>query len=566
MKKLLLFLFLISSCFQNSFAQSKNRIIAYVMGSRLVNFDEDIDVKRLTHINYAFADVIDGEVVEISDRDSSNFVYLNKLKSENPELKILISIGGWGRSGGFSDAVLSSSSREKFANSAIAFMKKHKLDGLDLDWEYPGLPGNGNTHRPEDKQNFTEVLALLRRKLDEMGNYLLTIASASSQTYLDHVEMDKIHQSLDFINIMTYDYFGAWSTETGNHSQLYPSAHNAVQNHLKYGVPSDKLVLGVAFYGRGWKDVEGYKKPASKQAFSIDYKKIKAEISTYEPYWDTLASAPYLYNEASKTLIGYDSPLSMRLKVNYVKENELGGIMFWEYTGDDNGELLGTIYSSLHSVPGHSHNDYEGDEPLTKALNLGLKSIEADVHLINDELYVAHDTPYDISLKKTLEEMYLEPLAKSDFDQYPLYLLIDIKTEAESTYRKLREVLKKYQSKQIVYVISGNRAIDLIANDEAKLMAIDGRPDDVDKNFTSQEMPMISQNYKYFFSSRDPSKIDQNEIDKFKIFIDKAHKKHILVRLWASPDHKEMWKFLENQGVDFINTDDPTALANYITF
>jgi alkaline phosphatase len=94
-------------------------------------------------------------------------------------------------------------------------------------------------------------------------------------------------------------------------------------------------------------------------------------------------------------------------------------------------------------------------------------------------------------------------------------------------------------------------------------MAIDGRPDDVDKDFTSQQMPMISQNYKYFFSSRDPSKIDQIEIDKFKIFIDKAHKKHILVRLWASPDHEEMWKFLESQGVDFINTDDPAALSKY---
>lgn len=116
----------------------------------------------LTHINFAFANIKDGKVIEGNEKDGEILKSLMRLKV-NDSLKILISVGGWGWSGNFSDAVLTERSREIFANSGIAFMQKYKLDGIDLDWEYPGQVGAGNVFRPEDKQHFTSVLKLLRK-------------------------------------------------------------------------------------------------------------------------------------------------------------------------------------------------------------------------------------------------------------------------------------------------------------------------------------------------------------------------------------------------------------------
>jgi chitinase len=174
------------------------------------------------------------------------------------------------------------------------FYKSTKIDGIDLDWEYPGLPGAGNPHMPEDKQNFTSILKLFRKKLDSLGkidqrNYLLTIATAATQEYLDNVELNKIHPYLDFINIMGYDYQGGWNDSTSHHTNLYvsetdpkdykQSTQTAVKEHLAAGAPSEKIVVGMAFYGRGWHQTEnknlGLHQKALGNAFSINYRDLK---------------------------------------------------------------------------------------------------------------------------------------------------------------------------------------------------------------------------------------------------------------------------------------------------
>ena len=344
------------------------KIIAYVTSWQDnwgANFEK---AQQITHINYAFANIKNGVVIEGSDTDAETIKKLNNLKQVNRNLKILISIGGWSWSKNFSDAALTESSRENFANSAIAFMQRHKIDGIDLDWEYPGLPGDNNVHRPEDKENFTAVLKLLRKKLDALSTqkdkYLLTIATGASQAYLDHTNMKEAQKYLDFINIMTYDFHTGGSKTTGHNANLNVSnynktsrkrsAHLAVQQHINAGIPVHKIVLGVPFYGRWWKGVnpvnKGLYQEVNGASGAYNYNKIADSLNGnngFEAYWDESANAPYIWRQKDSLFITYDNAESMKHKINYVKENQLGGIMFWQFNGDD-GTLLKEIYSGLN--------------------------------------------------------------------------------------------------------------------------------------------------------------------------------------------------------------------------
>lgn len=341
-------------------------VIAYVYpGFRPIQKGE-VDATLLTHINYAFANIVNGRMVEGYPTDSANLVLLGKLRTEFPELKLLISVGGWSWSGAFSDMAHTKETRKVFIDSAIDFLQKYQLDGLDLDWEYPGLPGNGNIHRPEDKENFTALLKECRQALDSVQNnkkLLLTIASGGFPAYLQHTEMSKISQYLDLINIMTYDYTGEWDTKTGHHSNLYSvtgqvnqnSVSKSVDLHLQAGAQRQQLVIGAAFYGRGWKQVKPhnnglYQEGVGLSGANLSYKNI---LKTYLPnpafvdFWDEAAGAPYLWNSQEQIFITYENIPSVREKVKYLKNKELAGIMFWQYFEDNNQELLKAIDDEL---------------------------------------------------------------------------------------------------------------------------------------------------------------------------------------------------------------------------
>ncbi|KAA3629021.1 MAG: hypothetical protein DWQ02_18750 [Bacteroidetes bacterium] len=346
-----------------------HKVVAYVTGwqNNWGEFQEK--ALQITHINYAFANIKDGKVVDGGEKDTPDLIKLNDLKKVNPNLKILISVGGWSWSGGFSDAVLTDSSRQVFANSAIDYMLRHKIDGIDLDWEYPGLPGAGNTHRPEDKENFTAILKLLREKLDALtasGHqpYLLTVATAASQWYLDHVNMAEAHKYLDFVNIMTYDYYTGGSPLTGHHSNLHLSKNEndpriissskSVNLHIKSGIPVEKLVLGVPFYGRYWTstnagDTKGLYQLSKGEKGSYHYKFIEENMidkDGFEMVWDSVSMAPYLWRESDRQFVTFENPASLKLKTEFVKDKGMGGVMFWQFN-QDNGKLLNTIYSTL---------------------------------------------------------------------------------------------------------------------------------------------------------------------------------------------------------------------------
>lgn len=343
-------------------------IIAYVFAQDRVLVPEEIAAEQLTHINYAFANIKDGKIVEGAANDRENYRILHGLKGRNPHLKVLASVGGWTWSGGFSDMALTRESRRRFIESTVQFIRTHELDGIDLDWEYPGLPGYGNPHRQEDKQNFTALLKELRTNLNRegkrLGRHLFTsIAAGASQAFLDHTEMDKVQHYVDWVNLMTYDFYVAGSDPTtGHHACLYTnptdpkqvSADSSVRSYLQAHVSPRKIVLGVPFYGRAWTDVETAKNGlfqvgkeakihASYQEIAEDY----VNRNGFIRFWDGKASAPYLWNESNRTFISYEDTESIKLKCQYVRHRKLQGIMFWEYFGDHRGDLLGAINEGL---------------------------------------------------------------------------------------------------------------------------------------------------------------------------------------------------------------------------
>jgi chitinase len=330
-----------------------------------------IHPEKLTHINFAFAHIDGGgRVVLVGPDFGPALKSLHGLKKQNPQLKIIVSVGGW-TADGFSDAALTGASRDRFAQSAVELLRQYGVDGIDLDWEYPGQGVAGIKYRPEDRQNFTLLLKTLRTRLDAASKaqgrtgsdrYTLTIASADRE-YFDHTEMDKLHVYLDWLNIMSYDFFNSLTSTTGHHAGLYASelaaptdrnADSSVRQHLAAGIPPDKLVLGVAFYGRGFAGVNprnnGLNQPYERYEGDHSYADLQDKVigkGGFVRYWDGRASAPFLWNAAARTFVTYDDPQSIRAKADYVRDNRLGGMMFWELSQDRNDELLDVIVTSL---------------------------------------------------------------------------------------------------------------------------------------------------------------------------------------------------------------------------
>lgn len=354
----------ITTSFSPSKKKKKPVIIAYVGGFRGLLNTDSINVRRLSHINYAFVDVKDNRAwLHNEATDTGNLRRLSELKNKKPDLKILISLGGWSWSKNFSDAVLTDSSTRNFANSCIDIMAKYKLDGVDIDWEYPGMRGDNNKFRPEDKEHYTLLFKYLREGLDSLskltGNrYLVTTAVGASQSYIDHTEMDKVQQYADYINIMSYDYKGGNDTVSGHHTNLYSSPDDitdestdkSVKAFMAAGVPAEKIVVGIGFYGKGWEmqsnDNNGLYRKTSKYVRGGGYTYLKDSLinkNGFVRYWDKKASAPYIFNQDKKIFISYDDEESVKKKCKYVKKHDLAGVMFWEYNSDKKEYLLKTI-------------------------------------------------------------------------------------------------------------------------------------------------------------------------------------------------------------------------------
>ncbi|MEN9659397.1 MAG: hypothetical protein RL571_2862 [Pseudomonadota bacterium] len=327
------------------------------------------DAARLTHICYAFANIHDGDVVLFTEQTSEQsqpravegIAHLRGLRSRHPHLKLLISIGGWGADG-FSDAALTTESREHFAKSAIHFMQLHGFDGIDLDWEYPSNDMAGIKSRAEDKANFTLMLAEIRRQLNALAKresrpeaYLLSIAAGAGQYYLDGVDMPAVAELCDFVNLMTYDFYNGWAKRAGHHSNLFntpldpdgDSCAKSVALFTAKGLPANKLVLGCAFYGRSLLAPALGSAGIEKSNGAASYSKIVHELlpAGAVKHWDGDAKAPWLM--AGDRFVSYEDEASIAHKMAFVKQQGLAGAFFWEYSEDRDGVLMDALWEGL---------------------------------------------------------------------------------------------------------------------------------------------------------------------------------------------------------------------------
>jgi chitinase len=346
----------------------EKEIIAYIFPKDRIIAPTEVTAGKVTRINYAFANIQNGVIVEGFAHDAENFVVLNSLKKENPKLTVLVSVGGWTWSGNFSDMALTKHSRSLFIESAVKFVERYNLDGLDIDWEYPGMTGNNNKFRPEDKQNYTLLLKELRGRFNHeqkrLHRHLVTsIATGASTDFLEHTEMSKVQRYVDTINLMSYDYYvPVWDKTTGHHAPLFTnpadpkkiSADRTVHEYESAGVPANKIVLGVPFYGKNWANVSstnhGLFQPGTEAPNSyLPYSSLASmQNNGYIRYWDATASAPFLYNQDAQIFISYEDPEALAAKCKYVLDHNLGGIMFWEYSSDPAGVLLQSINAGLY--------------------------------------------------------------------------------------------------------------------------------------------------------------------------------------------------------------------------
>ena len=295
-----------------------------------------IETEHITHINYAFGHVTDTyDGVRLNSDERLREIVA--LKEKDRDLKVLVSIGGWG-SGRFSEMAANDNYRKSFAKDCKRLVDEFDLDGIDIDWEYPTSGAGGISYTINDTENFTKLMRDLRKAIG--SRKLLTIAVAATGVGIDY---KAIEPYMDYINLMTYDV----SDPPYHHAALFSSSQTititcqqSVDLHLAAGVPADKLVLGVPFYGH-WDDNEGkYQR----------YAQLK-QNPKYIECWDNDAKVPFFATVAEgKMVYSFENVRSIEYKMEYVKKRNLAGAMYWEYSSDDaQGTFRKTIYNCLNN-------------------------------------------------------------------------------------------------------------------------------------------------------------------------------------------------------------------------
>lgn len=422
-------------------APQQRRIIGYFCEWRDNEIGQYYNVHSLpwgivTHINYAFAGVGTDNKIQILDEEAAiqrvytgqdpslpykgHFNLLNTYKKQYPNTKTLISIGGWTASGNFYPMTDTAAGRETFANSVVAFLRQYGFDGADIDFEYPsstqesGNPADFGLAEPRRGviyDNFVALMKLLREKLDAASQadgkqYLLTMAAPASSWVLGGMELGEYAQYLDYLNMMTYDFHGAWNGYVGPQSALYPDTRDPETAPLAMPVlnidwafryfsgvlPPEKINIGIPYYTRGWKNVtKGSlpgglygRAPEESGADGINgiwndpppelpgganplyhIKNLLADPALgYEYHWDDVTKTPYVWHEAQKVFLTFEDERSMREKIQYVIDKGIGGYMTWELSGDFDYDEVAEEYVSGNTLTTLARDMFAAAPPL----------------------------------------------------------------------------------------------------------------------------------------------------------------------------------------------------------
>ena len=336
-------------------AQTKNdfTIIAYYSGGP--DQVDSLPAEKLTHIIFSFCHLRGNKLAVDNITDSLTIRKLVALKKRNANLRIILSLGGWGGCAPCSDVFSTDKGIKEFSQSVLALNSFFGSDGIDLDWEYPAIEGYpGHRYKPADKQNFTKLVQVLRKTLGM--RYEISFAAGGFQQFLEEsCEWDLVMKEVDRVNLMSYDLVNGYSTVTGHHTPLYSNAsqkestHNAIQYLTGIGVPREKIVIGAAFYARVWENVKPNDNglyQSGKFKRGVNYKDFPRELAGFQVFWDETSMAPYAYHPTKKLFATYDDKRSIALKTKYVVDQHLDGIMFWEISHDTSKDgLVDVIYA-----------------------------------------------------------------------------------------------------------------------------------------------------------------------------------------------------------------------------
>jgi chitinase len=392
----LLFLLMSHLTISPSAEAQSGRFVAYFVEWGVYERDyvpADIPADKLTHINYAFIEptvtdqcvihdtwaarekpmqrVAPGTDISLNEH-LGTFNQLRKLryflqKKKGKTLPLILSVGGWTPSSVFPAIAADPVRRSRFAANCVAFMKQEGFDGIDIDWEYP---------KSADTANFTELIKAFRAEMQRQGPnprngapFLLTIAASPAIYYINFIDVAGITPYLDWVNVMTYSMHGCWGiNHTGHNAPLWGSAeepdgfnysgHGGISEWLRRGMPADKLLLGLPYYGKAFQAMTG---PGPNLSYPGRFAPIDPAMNTsgncpqgtwadtpdgtlsywdlvnryvnlngWTSYWDEEQAVPFLYKDQGSYWISYDDPASLRGKAGYANLQNLGGVFVWE--------------------------------------------------------------------------------------------------------------------------------------------------------------------------------------------------------------------------------------------
>ncbi len=447
-------LLLFSICTQ---AQTCKEIIGYYPNwqwydrTKLVN-PATIDYAKYDVINYCFFKPESNGIISNTDAWADENLLQGQINwSTNPvsyypntsiiELahnagtKVMVSIGGWTLSDNFPGIAANPVSRTTFASECNRLLQFYNFDGIDIDWEYPGFAEHSGTL--SDKQNFTFLMQEIRDSITSLGqrsgkNYLLSSCFSADPVKAQNIEWNSIVGIVDMINVMSYDYFGAWDCAANHNSPLYAGTSGNAQFNLNsifnllvdtYQVPSTKINLGLAFYGRTQMGATGLYQPtncsANTSLFYEDdgtplYYNVKKNMSLFDRFWDSNAQVSYLMGKpngsASGTFVSFDDEESIVKKAEYIVNNNARGAIIWEITGDyietatGSGVIAGTPLSdTLNYVfcnsaiaikkTEHSMSDFEiYPVPCSETITIkaaGSKIVSLEIYDVTGKLFLS---------------------------------------------------------------------------------------------------------------------------------------------------------------------------------
>jgi chitinase len=334
--------------------------IAYYSGNAA-----DIDrynVQSLTHLIYSFA-LLKNNRLHVSPAAGSILRKLVSLKKKNPRLKVALAFGGYGGCRTCSNIFAVAANRKAFAQSVLAILQQYKLDGIDIDWEYPAIDEGpaGHPWSPADKQTFTELIKVLRATLGK--RYELSFAAGVFPKYLyNSIEWQQVMPLVDRVHLMSYDMVNRRSPFTGHHAALYSTSFQAISidNTIRFldslRIARNKVVIGAAFYSRTYKVADtinnGLNRPAVFDGFAVfkTYQQRFSAAKGFTFYWDDTAKAPYCFSAAQKLFASFDDERSAALKARYAIDKKLNGILVWELRQDDSRQRL---YKAIAAVFDH---------------------------------------------------------------------------------------------------------------------------------------------------------------------------------------------------------------------